>query len=385
MTTASMNPLRAVHGFGQSIWLDYIRRNILHNGELQRLVDEDGLRGVTSNPAIFEKAIAGSQDYAADIRTLARQGHSAEQIYAALAVADVQRACDLLRPLYDQPDYGADGYVSLEVSPALIHDTAGTVAEGLHYWRTVDRPNLMIKVPATAAGLPAIRQLIAAGVNVNVTLIFSVERYRAVAKAYQAGLEDRVQMGQHVQRLDSVASFFLSRIDVLLDPQLEQLAAAGGPNAELAGQLVGQVAIASAKEAYQVYREIVAGPRWQTLQAYGARPQRLLWASTGNKNPRYDDLKYVEALIGPDTVNTIPVETLDLYRAKGQPAARLAEPLPLDVLDGLRQLGIDLEAAAQQLEREGEQKFTEPFGKLLAVLEAQRQQALAEPENQMAG
>ena len=375
--TPTTNPLVAIHRFGQSIWLDYIRRNILHNGELQRLIDEDGLRGVTSNPAIFEKAIAGSSDYAADIEQLAARGLSAGEIYAELAVADVQQACDLLRPLYDQPDSGGDGYVSLEVSPELIDDTAGTVAEGLHYWQAVNRPNVMIKVPATLAGLPAIRQLIAAGVNVNVTLIFSVARYRAVAEAFLAGLEDRIRAGQPVQRLDSVASFFLSRIDVLLDPQLEKLAEAGGRLGALAQSLVGEVAIASARQAYAVYQQLFQGPRWAVLQAQGARPQRLLWASTGNKNPKYDDLKYVEALIGPDTVNTIPVETLDLYRAKGQPAARLTDADGTDVLARLPELGLNLEALTQQLEREGAQKFTEPFGKLLDVLEVQRQKALA--------
>ncbi|GGG49147.1 transaldolase [Hymenobacter glacieicola] len=372
-----MNPLVAIHNFGQSIWLDYIRRNILHNGELQRLITEDGLRGVTSNPAIFEKAIAGSDDYADDIRQLAQRGLSADQIYAELAVADVQQACDLLRPLYDHPENGGDGYVSLEVSPELVNDTEGTVAEGLHFWQKVNRPNVMIKVPATPAGLPAIRQLIAAGVNVNVTLIFSVERYRLVAEAFLAGLEDRVAAGKPIRRIDSVASFFLSRIDVLIDPQLEKMAAEGGEKGALAQSLVGQVAIASAKRAYEVFQELFAGPRWEALRAQGAQPQRLLWASTGNKNPNYDDLKYVEALIGPNTVNTIPVETLDYYRAKGQPANRLADKQEIAVLDRLPELGLDLEALSNQLEQEGAQKFTEPFGKLMRVLEQKRQEALA--------
>ncbi|WP_460614471.1 transaldolase [Hymenobacter seoulensis] len=371
-----MNPLVAIHDFGQSIWLDYIRRNILHNGELQRLITEDGLRGVTSNPAIFEKAIAGSDDYAADIRQFAQEGLSADEIYAKLAVADVQQACDLLRPLYDHPEKGGDGYVSLEVSPELVNDTEGTVAEGLHFWKEVNRPNVMIKVPATLEGLPAIRQLIAAGVNVNVTLIFSVERYRLVAEAYLAGLEDRVKVGGSVKRLDSVASFFLSRIDVLIDPMLEKLAAEGSDKGELAQSLVGEVAIASAKQAYQVFHEIFAGPRWEALKAQGAQPQRLLWASTGNKNPKYDDLKYVEALIGPNTVNTIPVETLDFYRAKGQPANRLADKQEVEVLSRLPELGLDLEALTNQLEQEGAKKFTEPFGKLMQVLEQKRQEAL---------
>lgn len=375
--SASVNPLVAIHQFGQSIWLDYIRRNILHNGELQRLIEEDGLRGVTSNPAIFEKAIAGSDDYAEDISQLARQGLTAEQIYAQLAVADVQQACDLLRPLYDQPDSGGDGYVSLEVSPELINDTEGTVTEGLHFWHAVNRPNVMIKVPATRPGLPAIRRLIAAGVNVNVTLIFSVDRYREVAEAFLAGLEDRVKADLPVTRLDSVASFFLSRIDVMIDPQLEKLAEAGGEQAGLACSLVGEVAIASARQAYQLYQEIFTGPRWEALQKLGAQPQRLLWASTGNKNPNYDNLKYVEALIGPKTVNTIPVETLDLYRTNGQPAGRLSGKADMEVLSRLPDLGLDLTALTNQLEEEGARKFSEPFAKLLSVLELKRQEALA--------
>ncbi|MCR5886767.1 bifunctional transaldolase/phosoglucose isomerase [Hymenobacter sp. J193] len=376
-----MNPLASVRQFNQSIWLDYIRRNILVNGELQRLLTEDGLRGVTSNPAIFEKAIGGSADYDASIQALALQGLSAEQIYEQLATEDVQHACDLLRPLYDQPDSQGDGYVSLEVSPALIHDTEGTVQEGLRFWQAVNRPNVMIKVPATLEGLPAIRQLIAQGVNVNVTLIFGLERYKAVAEAFLLGLENRAAAGQPLSRIDSVASFFLSRIDVLLDPQLEQLAAQGGEKGALAQSLVGEVALASAKQAYQLYKQIFSGPRWQALQAQGAAVQRLLWASTGNKNPKYDNLKYVEHLIGPETVNTIPVETLDLYRTGGRPQSRLEEGTEqaAQVLARLSELGIDLNQVSQQLEDEGGQKFNEPFAKLLTVLEQKRQQALQAP------
>ncbi|MCR5887563.1 transaldolase [Hymenobacter sp. J193] len=373
-----MNPLVAIKQHGQSIWLDYIRRNILVNGGLQRLLTEDGLRGVTSNPAIFEKAIGGSTDYDAAIQALALQSLSAEQIYEQLAVQDVQHACDLLRPLYDAADSGGDGYVSLEVSPALIHDTEGTVQEGLRFWQQVNRPNVMIKVPATLEGLPAIRQLIATGVNVNVTLIFGLERYKAVAEAFLLGLENRAAAGQPLSRIDSVASFFLSRIDVLLDPQLEKLAAQGGEKGALAQSLVGEVALASAKQAYQLYKGIFSGPRWQALQAQGAVPQRLLWASTGNKNPNYDNLKYVEQLIGPETVNTIPVETLDLYRVGGRPQSRLEEGTEqaAQVLARLPELGIDLSQATQQLEDEGAQKFNEPFAKLLTTLEERRQAVL---------
>ena len=374
-----MNPLVDIRRLDQSLWLDFISRKVLQNGELKRRIDEDALRGVTSNPAIFEKAIGGSTDYDDTIREQARQGKSDEEIYLGLAVADVQAACDLFRGLYDSHDNASDGYVSLEVSPRLAHDTAGTIAEGRQLWQAVARPNVMIKVPATLEGLPAIRQLIADGINVNVTLIFGLERYRAVTEAFLAGLEDRDKAGQPLKGIDSVASFFLSRIDVLIDPMLEKIAAEGGERGELAQSLVGEVAIASAKQAYQLYKEIFAGPRWEALAAKGAHTQRLLWASTGNKNPKYDDLKYVESLIGPKTVNTIPVETMDIFKQKGHPADRLAQGLPeaQAVLRHLPELGLDLEALTGQLEKEGVQKFIEPFTKLLASVETKRQQALA--------
>jgi transaldolase len=369
-----MNPLVDIRRFDQSLWLDFISRKILRNGELQRRIDHDALRGVTSNPAIFEKAIGGSADYDDIIQEQARQGKTAEEIYVGLAVADVQAACDLFRPLYDSPDNASDGYVSLEVSPRLAHDTAGTIAEGRQLWAAVDRPNVMIKVPATPEGLPAIRQLIADGINVNVTLIFGLDRYQAVAEAFLAGLEDRVAAGLPLTRLDSVASFFLSRIDVLIDPMLEQLAATGGGRGALAAALVGEVAVASAKQAYQLYQGMFSGPRWEALRTLGANPQRLLWASTGNKNPQYDDLKYVESLIGPQTVNTVPVETMDLYGQKGQPADRLTLGVPeaQAVLARLPELGLDLNALTAQLETEGVQKFIEPFGKLLDSVEQKR-------------
>ncbi|MCC2548698.1 bifunctional transaldolase/phosoglucose isomerase [Hymenobacter sp. BT175] len=369
-----MNPLVDIRQFDQSIWLDFIRRQILTNGELQRRISDEALRGVTSNPAIFEKAIGGSTDYDSAIRSLALQGKSTDEIYTALAVADVQHACDLFRPLYDSADNASDGYVSLEVSPALVNDTEGTIEEGIRFWQTVDRPNVMIKVPATLEGLPAIRRLIAEGINVNVTLIFGLERYRLVAEAFLAGLEDRVKAGLPITRIDSVASFFLSRIDVLIDPMLEKIAAEGGEKGELAQSMVGEVALASAKQAYQIYKEIFSSPRWEALQAKGAETQRLLWASTGNKNPRYDDLKYVENLIGPKTVNTVPVETLDIFRAKGRPASRLEEGLDkaAEVLRRLPELGISLEEQTNFLEVDGAKKFNEPFGKLMESIEKKR-------------
>ncbi|GAB2709850.1 glucose-6-phosphate isomerase [Hymenobacter frigidus] len=373
-----MNPLVDIRQFDQSLWLDFISRPILIDGKLQRRISDEALRGVTSNPAIFAKAIGDSTDYDAAIAALALQGKTTDEIYTSLAVADVQHACDLFRPLYDGPDHGSDGYVSLEVSPTLVNDTEGTITEGLELWHAVNRPNVMIKVPATLEGLPAIRRLIAEGVNVNVTLIFSVERYKLVAEAFLAGLEDRATAGLPLARIDSVASFFLSRIDVLIDPQLEKMVAEGGEKGTLAQSMVGEVALASAKQAYQVYKGIFAGPRWAALQAQGAETQRLLWASTGNKNPKYDDLKYVENLIGPHTVNTVPVETLDIFRTKGQPKVRLEDGLDKaqEVLRRLPELGLNLEELTNHLEVDGAKKFNEPFGKLMESINSKRQQAL---------
>ena len=372
------NPLVKLGTFGQSIWLDYIRRQMIESGELKKFIDADGLKGVTSNPSIFQKAIAGSTDYDEAIRSLVQAGKSVQEIYETLTVEDVGQAADVFRPLYDQVE-GKDGFVSLEVNPHLAHDTDGTIAEARHLWRALSRPNVLIKVPATKEGLPAIRQLTSQGINVNVTLLFGLPRYREVAEAYIAGLEARAAQGQPLNRVASVASFFLSRIDVLLDPRLEKLAAAGGPQAQTAKDLIGQVAIASAKEAYRIYREIFGGPRFQKLAASGARPQRLLWASTSTKNPAYPDTKYVEPLIGPDTVNTLPPETLEAYRDHGKPASRLTEAVDRAAsgLSRLRDLGIDLDQATQQLEDEGVEKFNQPFDSLMATLEAKRREVLS--------
>ncbi len=372
------NPLVKLGTFGQSVWLDYIRRQMIESGELKKFIDEDGLKGVTSNPSIFQKAIAGSTDYDEAIRSLVQTGKSVQEIYETLTVEDVGRAADVFRPLSDQVE-GKDGFVSLEVNPHLARDTDGTIAEARHLWRALSRPNVLIKVPATKEGLPAIRQLISQGINVNVTLLFGLPRYREVAEAYIAGLEARAAQGQPLNRVASVASFFLSRIDVLLDPRLEKLAAAGGTQAQTARDLIGQVAIASAKEAYRIYQEIFGSPRFQKLAASGARPQRLLWASTSTKNPAYPDVKYVEPLIGPDTVNTLPPETLEAYRDHGNPASRLTEAVDQAAsgLSRLPKLGIDLDQATQQLEDEGVEKFNQPFDSLMATLEAKRREVLS--------
>ena len=319
-----INPLRQLGTLGQSIWLDYIRRDLVTSGELRRLIDKDGLRGMTSNPSIFEEAIVGSHDYDDDVRARMARGEKAKAIYEALSQADVQSAADEFRTLYDKLD-GGDGYVSLEVNPHLAHDTEGTLKEARRLWAALDRPNVFIKVPATMEGLPAIRQLISEGINVNVTLLFGLPRYRPVAEAYIAGLEVRLAQGKPVNHVASVASFFLSRIDVLVDPLLESLIAQGGEKAELAKQVHGQVAIACAKVAYQMFKEIFGGERFKNVASQGGRVQRLLWASTGTKNPEYSDVKYVDSLIGPDTVNTVPLKTLDAYRDHGDPQLRLED------------------------------------------------------------
>jgi transaldolase len=363
------NPLKKLGTFGQSIWLDYIRRDLITSGQLRRLIEDDGLRGMTSNPAIFEKAIVDSHEYDEDIRTMALEGKGVNAIYEALSQRDVQSAADEFRSLYDKTD-GQDGYVSLEVNPHLAHDTHGTVEEAHRLWKTLARPNVFIKVPATTEGLSAIQALIGDGINVNVTLLFGLPRYRQVAEAYLAGLAARVASGKPVNHVASVASFFVSRIDALVDPLLEKVIAQGGDKAAMAKTQRGQVAIASAKMAYHIYKEVFRGARFTELAAQGARAQRVLWASTSTKNPDYSDVKYVEALIGPDTVNTAPMETLDAYRDHGDPNARLEQDVEKarSVLARLPDLGIDIDHVTQQLEDEGVEKFNKPFDTILQTL-----------------
>ncbi len=369
------NPLLSLEEFGQSIWLDYTRRDLIASGELRRLIEEDGLGGMTSNPSIFEKAIAGSDSYDADIRAMAFEGQSPNAIYEALSQRDVQSAADEFRSVYDKTN-AKDGYVSLEVNPHLAHDTKGTIVEARRLWRALNRRNVFIKVPATAEGIPAIRKLISEGINVNVTLLFGLGRYRQVAAAYLDGLEERLAKGQAVEHVASVASFFVSRIDSLVDPQLERLIKAGGVEADLAIAAQGEVAIANAKMAYRIFKEVfvyqetLAGKRFRGLAVRGARAQRLLWASTSTKNPEYSDLKYVEALIGANTINTVPTETLATYRTQGEPQCRLEEDVEQAslVLDSLPELGINLDQVSQQLEAEGVDKFNRAFDKLMSAL-----------------
>jgi transaldolase len=364
------NPLLELRKLGQSIWLDDISRGLLADGTLARLIREDGLAGLTSNPAIFAHAMMNDSHYAQPIAQLVPTMSSAVGLYESLALEDLRAAAGLLRPLYDSTG-GADGFVSLEVSPHLADDTAGSLKEAQRLWNRMDLPNLLIKIPGTEAGLPAIRELISAGVNVNVTLLFSPERYRAVAQAYMDGLAALAARGGDIRRVASVASFFLSRIDTAVDKLLDGLSAGGQPAARA---LRGRAAIASACRAYEIYEELTATPQWESLAAKGARPQRLLWASTSTKDKSYGPVKYVEELVVPGTVNTVPLETLNTYRRIGRPELRLERHIAeaSDVREGLERLDIDLEAVATQLEREGVSKFVEPFDKLQHWLEDKR-------------
>ena len=367
------NPLKALNDFGQSVWLDYVRRSLITSGELQQLVDEDGLRGVTSNPTIFEKAISGSTDYSDTLKALeADQQLGAEALYERLAVRDIQDAAGVLRPVYDKTK-GRDGYVSLEVSPYWAHETANTIEEAHRLWKEVGRDNVMIKVPATPEGIPAIEQLISDGININVTLLFSEDFYGRVAQAYISGLEKLAGRGGEVGRIASVASFFISRIDTLVDSVLGSRlkAATHPPERALFESIAGKVAIANGKLAYQRYKEIFRGQRWEVLAARGAQTQRVLWASTSTKNPRYKDVLYVEELIGPDTVNTIPPATYDAFRDHGQRRASLEEDVEAaqGTMETLELVGISMEQVTSQLLEDGVRLFSESFDKLLSAVD----------------
>jgi len=369
------NPLKRLVAAGQAIWLDYLHQDILQDGELKRLVAQDGVSGLTSNPSIFEKAIGGGEAYDARIARLIADGRTdATAIYEAIAIGDIQQACDQFRPTWDRLG-GRDGYASLEVSPRLANDTDGTVAEARRLWKAVDRPNLMIKVPGTRAGVPAIRRLIGEGVNVNVTLLFGLQAYLDVAEAHIAGLEDLKAAGGDVARTHGVASFFVSRIDTAIDKKIDaQLKTAGGDVATRLKALRGKVAIANAKVAYQRYLGLVAGPRWKALAAAGAATQRVLFASTGTKDPSYSDVLYVETLIGPDTINTMPPKTLDAFRDHGRVAPTLTDdPMGSEaVLREAEALGLNLLGVTDGLVEDGVRLFAEAFDALLAAVDDKR-------------
>ncbi|HLB53731.1 MAG TPA: transaldolase [Gemmatimonadales bacterium] len=356
------NPLVRLGELGQSPWLDYITRSLLTSGTLTRMIEQDGLRGMTSNPTIFEKAISGSTDYDEDVRVLLAKEQSPAQIFDALSVADVQAACDIFRPRYDALG-GHDGLVSIEVDPELAYDTGPTIAEAARLWDRVHRPNVMVKIPGTAAGLAAIAESLAHGININVTLLFSVERYEQVIEAFLTGLERRRAAGQPIDRIASVASFFVSRVDGKVDPLLDR----HGEGSELRGT----IAIANAAKAYHTFERSLSSPRWRALASQGARPQRPLWASTSTKDPRYPDTYYVEALVADQTVTTMPPETLDAYRDHGRPKVRIGPAIAGAPrrLEALAARGIDLACVTRDLEIEGVEKFAASYRQLLTGIE----------------
>ena len=368
-----MNPLKQLEACGQAPWLDYLKRSLLTSGELQTMIERDGLKGMTSNPSIFEKAIAESDEYTEALKKFQASGdHSINEIYEHLAVADIQAAADVLKSVFDKTK-GRDGYVSLECSPYLANDTEATVAEALRLWKMVGRLNLMVKVPATPAGVPAIRRLLGKGLNINITLLFSVAVYEQVVEAYLAGLEELAAAGGDVSKSASVASFFVSRIDSAVDRKLGGLA-----DKSVADRLRGKIAIANAKVAYDRYQTLFSGPRWEKLAAAGAHTQRLLWASTSTKSPAYKDTMYVEELIGRDTVDTIPPATMDAFRDHGvvRPDAVEHDLAGARALLGmLEKQGISLERITEELVGEGVQAFADSFDKLLGVV-GQRRRAL---------
>ena len=356
-----MNKLKQINSLGQSIWLDFFDREIMNNGQLQKLIDEDGLSGITSNPSIFEKAITSTSDYDSDVKELSGKGKTNEEIFFTLAERDIQRATDILKPVYEKTN-GRDGFVSLEVSPLLANNTEGTIKQARELWKNVNRKNVMIKIPATKEGLPAIEKCLSEGININITLLFGLERYRDVANAYLSALETRVKNNESIENLASVASFFLSRIDVIADPILKQKGLT---------ELYGKIAIDSAKIAYEIFKEIFTSERFKKLESKGAKTQKVLWASTSSKDPSFSDVKYVEALIGKDTVNTLPLETIDAFRDHGSPEVRIGEGLrqSKNDLELLKSNNISLDELTQKLEEEGVQKFNDAYNKLLKAVD----------------
>jgi transaldolase / glucose-6-phosphate isomerase len=366
---AGKNPLKGLLDYGQSPWMDYIRRDLLTGGGLKKMIDEDGLRGQTSNPTIFEKAITGSDLYKDILESPDAKKLNAKGIYEKIAIRDVQNACDIFKPVY-QETKRRDGYVSLEVSPYLGNDTQGTLEEARRLWKAVGRENLMVKVPATPEGIPAIRQLLEEGININITLLFAQFAYEKVAEAYLAALEARAAKGQDVSHMASVASFFVSRIDTLIDSIIEEkLKSATGENRALLESIEGKVAIANAKLTYQKYQELFGGARWKALADKGAQTQRLLWASTSTKNKKYRDVLYVEELIGKDTVDTIPPATFDAFRDHGKLRNSLTEDVPgaARTMENLQKAGISMKEVTEKLVVDGVKLFADAFTQLLAA------------------
>jgi len=369
------NSLLELEALEQSVWLDDIDREQLRSGLFQRLIDEDGLSGATGNPTIFEHSIDHGTAYDEQMRQLIVQGKAAQEIYETLAMTDVRQVADLLRPIYDHTN-GQDGFVSIEVSPYLAQDTEGTLSEVRRFWKAIDRPNLMVKIPATPAGIPAIRQALTEGININITLIFSIENYRQVAEAYLSALEERSAKGQDIGRIASVASFFVSRVDVLVDNLLEGKMKAVGISVEQQKlkALQGKIAIANARLAYQEFKRLFSGPRFAALKQQGARVQRPLWASTGTKNPAYRDVLYVEELIGPDTVNTMPLTTIEHFHEHGRVRLSIEDHL-LEAkaqLAALADVGIHFDQVTRQLQAEGVQKFIDSFHTLFQCIDTKR-------------
>lgn len=374
-STRPQNALLELQKYGQSVWLDFIRRNIILNGELQKMIDQDGLRGITSNPSIFEKAIAGSNDYDDFLDKLQAQGLSTSDVYERIVIRDIQDAADKLLPVYKATNK-KDGYISLEVSPTLARDTQGSIEEARRLWKAVGRPNIMIKVPGSPEGVPAVRQLTSEGININITLLFAQEAYIAVANAYIDGLEAALKAGKDISGIASVASFFVSRIDSLVDSTIDTRLKTP-KNAEeesLLKSLQGKVAIANAKQAYRFYQKMIAGERWKALAAKGANVQRLLWASTSTKNPKYRDVLYVEELIGPDTVNTIPPATMDAFRDHGIVRRTLDTDLAAadKTMNDLEKAGISMKQITDKLLDDAIKLFDEAFEKLLAAVEQRK-------------
>ena len=373
------NPLKRLAEVGQSVWYDYIRRDLYTGPTLKRLIEDDGLRGMTSNPTIFQKAIADSSLYDEDVRRQARTTRDAGQIFEALAVADVRGASDAFRSVYDATG-GDDGFVSIEVAPHLARDTQGTIAEARRLWKSCDRPNVMVKIPGTAEGVPAIRQCVAEGININITLLFSVPRYREVMEAYLAGMEERISKRQPVDRIRSVASFFVSRVDTYADRKLDALAKASSrPESDRAAarRLRGRLAIANAKIAYEAFEEVFGSARFAALKVKGVHVQRPLWASTSAKDPAYPDLYYVEALVAPESVDTMPPETFDAYRDHGDPKVRIREDLvgAHAAVRDLAAIGLDLDGISRELEEEGVKKFSDSYDQLLKAV-AEKEKAM---------